>query len=167
MKDKSAASGAVRGHTVASGPTASPDASMLKKCLLFGIGGLAVMVVLAWILTDIHGVLSVVFGSVLVMAFFGLSLFAGHLAGKWMPSAVMGVYVLMYLVKVIGFAAVLFALGTPTWLNKPWFAIAAVVSVLLWQLAEVLAFRKIRFLIYDDEETAATTTDSKEAQDGR
>ena len=134
MKDSSAGHGAARGPAQASGPTVSPDASMLKMCLLTGGAGLLLMVLVAWIFSDVHGILSVVFGSVLVMVFFGLSLFAGHLAGKWMPQAVMGVYALMYLVKVIGFGAVLFTLGTPTWLNKPWFAIAAVVSVLLCRL---------------------------------
>ncbi len=68
-----------------------------------------------------------------------------------MPQAVMGIFVMTYFVKVVGFAAVLFALGTPTWLNKPWFAVAAVVCVLLWQATEVVIFSRQRFLLFDED----------------
>lgn len=150
MKDKGAPGGAVRGPFAASGPSASPSWNILKKCLL--VDGIAVvlMVLLAFFFTDSDGVLSVLFGSLLVMAFFGLSLLVGHIFGKRMPEAVMGIFVMTYFVKVVGFAAVLFALGTPTWLHKPWFAAAAVVCVLLWQATEVVIFSRQRFLIFDE-----------------
>ena len=146
MKDNSAA----RGHLTVSGPTESPSWNILKKCL--AVDGLAVivMVVAAFIFTDTDGVLSVLFGSALVIAFFGLSLLVGHLVSKKMPDAVMGIFVITYFVKVIGFAAVLFAMGTPGWLNKPWFAGAAVACVLVWQATEVVIFSKQRFLFFND-----------------
>ncbi len=146
MKDNSAA----RGHLTVSGPTESPSWNILKKCL--AVDGLAVivMVVAAFIFTDTDGVLSVLFGSALVIAFFGLSLLVGHLVSKKMPDAVMGIFVITYFVKVIGFAAVLFAMGTPGWLNKPWFAGAAVACVLIWQATEVVIFSKQRFLFFND-----------------
>ncbi|MHA7176639.1 hypothetical protein ACX80D_08290 [Arthrobacter sp. Sr24] len=139
---------------MASGPTASPSWNILKKCLLVDGVALIVMVVLAQIFTDIDGVISVVFGSLLVITFFGLSLLVGHLVGKRMPQAVMGTFVMTYFVKVVGFAAVLFALGTPTWLNKSWFAGAAVVAVLAWQACEVVIFSKQRFLVFDESAVA-------------
>ncbi|AIY01050.1 hypothetical protein ART_1451 [Arthrobacter sp. PAMC 25486] len=146
MKDNSAA----RGPLAASGPTESPSWNILKKCV--AVDGLAVivMVVLAFIFTDMDGVLSVLFGSLLVIAFFGLSLLVGHLFSKKMPEAVMGIFVMTYFVKVVGFAAVLFAMGTPGWLNKPWFAGAAVACVLIWQATEVVIFSKQRFLFFDE-----------------
>lgn len=150
MKDKSTGNGAAPGHVVAAGPSASPSWNILKKCLVVDGIALVAMVVLALIFTNSDGVLSVVFGSLLVMAFFGLSLLVGHIFSKRMPQAVMGIFVMTYFVKVVGFAAVLFALGTPTWLNKPWFAAAAVVCVLLWQATEVVIFSKQRFLLFDD-----------------
>ncbi|WP_207767446.1 hypothetical protein [Arthrobacter glacialis] len=164
MKDKGAQHSVARGHLVASGPTASPSWNILKRCLLVGGMALVVMVVVAFFFTNLDGVLSVLFGSLLVMAFFGLSLLVGHLASKKMPSAVMGVFVMTYFVKVVGFAAVLFALGTPTWLNKPWFAAAAVVSVLLWQATEVVIFSKQRFLFFD-EPAAVDPQDKNDAKD--
>lgn len=163
MKDNSA----VRGPLTASGPTESPSWNILKKCL--AIDGLAVtvMVVLAFIFTDMDGVLSVLFGSLLVITFFGLSLLVGHLFSKKMPEAVMGIFVMTYFVKVVGFAAVLFAMGTPGWLNKPWFAGAAVACVLIWQATEVVIFSKQRFLIFDEAAAPATSTgDSTPEPDG-
>lgn len=150
MKDKSARYSAARGALPASGPSASPSWNILKKCLLVVGIATAAMVVPAAIFTDSNGVPSVLFGSLLVMAFFGLSLLVGHISSKRMPSAVMGIFVMTYFVKVVGFAAVLFALGTPTWLNKPWFAGAAVAAVLLWQATEVVVFSKQRFLFFDE-----------------
>lgn len=164
MKDKSAVNGAARGQIPASGPSTSPSANILKKCLLVGVGGLVVMMVLALVFTDAHGVLSVVFGSLLVMAFFGLSLLVGHIVAKRKPKAVMNAFFLSYIVKVFGFAAVLLSLGVPTWLNKPWFAGAAVASVLLWQATEVVVFSKQRFLLFNEDAPGTTTRpgDSKD-----
>ncbi|WP_343317904.1 hypothetical protein AAFM46_11525 [Arthrobacter sp. TMP15] len=156
MKDKSARNGAVRAPLTASGPSASPSWNILKKCVFVDGIAVVIMVVLAFILTDPDGVLSVLFGSFLVIAFFGLSQLVGHLFSKRMPEAVMGIFVMTYFVKVVGFAAVLFALGTPTWLNKPWFAGAAVVCVLLWQATEVIIFSKQRFLIFGAPEQKVT-----------
>ena len=160
MKDKSAQHGAARGPLTASGPTASPSWNILKKCLLVGGIAVIIMVCLAFIFTDSDGVLSVLFGSLLVMVFFGLSLFVGHIFSQKMPSAVMGIFVMTYFVKVVGFAAVLFAMGTPGWLNKPWFAGAAVASVVLWQATEVVIFSKQRFLLFDDPAVEITSSEA-------
>ncbi|ALV45913.1 hypothetical protein MB46_10880 [Arthrobacter alpinus] len=158
MKDASANNSAERGPLTASGPTASPSWNILKKCLRVAGAAVVIMVVLAFIFTDVQGVLSVLFGALLVIVFFGLSLLVGHIVGKKMPSAVMGVFVMTYFVKVVGFAAVLYAMGTPGWLNKPWFAGAAVATVLLWQATEVVNFTKQRFLVFDESAAQPPTT---------
>ncbi|MBP2413888.1 ATP synthase protein I [Arthrobacter stackebrandtii] len=155
MKDNSALGGASNGHLPVSGPTESPSWNILKRCV--AVVGLAVVAMAgaAFIFTDGAGVLSVLFGSALVVAFFGLSLLAGHLFARKKPEAVMGVFVMTYFVKVLGFGAVLFYLGTPGWLNKPWFAGAAVACVLIWQATEVVIFSKQRFLFFNEVQTPA------------
>ena len=150
MKDKSAPRGAVRGPVGVSGPSATPWLNILKKCLLVAAAATAALAVAALIVTGWLGAGSVAFGSVVVVAFFGLSLLVGHLFSKRMPKAVMGIFMMTYIVKVLGFGAVLLALGTPTWLNKPWFAGAAVVSVLLWQATEVITFSRQRLQLFND-----------------
>ncbi len=155
MKDNSARTSAASGHLPVSGPTQSPSWNILKRCV--AVVGLAVVAMAgaAIIFTDGAGVVSVLFGSVLVMAFFGLSLLAGHLFARTRPEAVMGIFIMTYFVKVLGFGAVLFYLGTPGWLNRPWFAGAAVACVLIWQATEVVIFSKQRFLFFNDVQTPA------------
>ncbi len=165
MKDKSTPHGAAHEPLAVSGPTASPSWNILKKCLAVDGMAVVVMVVLAFIFTDVDGVLSVLFGSALVIAFFGLSLLVGHLVSAKMPDAVMGVFVMTYFVKVIGFAAVLFALGTPGWLNKPWFAGAGVAAVLIWQATEVVIFSRQRFLFFNDVPASAKSAQDSTAED--
>lgn len=164
MKDASANNSAAPGPLTASGPSASPSWNILKKCLLVDGALVIIMALLAFIFSDTHGVISVLFGSLLVIAFFGLSLLVGHLFSKRMPEAVMGIFVMTYFVKVVGFAAVMFALGTPAWLNKPWFAGAAVVAVLAWQATEIAIFSKQRFLLFD--ESAVVASSRGEVSDG-
>lgn len=156
MKDTRAHHGAEREPLTVSGPTASPSWNILKKCL--AVDGIAVVIlaVLAFIFADLNGVYSVLFGALLVMTFFGLSLLVGHLVSLRMPDAVMGTFVMTYFVKVVGFAAVLLAMGTPLWLNKPWFAGTAVVAVLLWQATEVVIFSRQRFLFFNELQTPAS-----------
>lgn len=155
MKDTSAHNSAERGPLTVSGPTASPSWNILKKCLAVDGIAVAVMAALAFIFSDVYGVYSVLFGAFVVMTFFGLSLLVGHVVSLRMPGAVMGAFVMTYFVKVVGFAAVLLALGTPTWLDKPWFAGAAVAAVLLWQATEVVIFSKQRFLFFDEPDAPA------------
>ncbi|PYI68689.1 hypothetical protein CVV68_05155 [Arthrobacter livingstonensis] len=150
MKDKRAPVGAVRGLVAASGPDATPWLNILKKCLLVAAAATAALAIGALIVTGWPGVGSVVFGSVVVVAFFGLSLLVGHIYGSKNPSGAIGVFMVTYLVKIVGFAAILFTLGTPTWLNGPWFATAGVVVVLLWQATEVVTFSRQRLQLYND-----------------
>jgi ATP synthase protein I len=48
---------------------------------------------------------------------------------------------------------VLFAIGSPEWLDGRWFLAGAVVTVVLWQAAEIYGFSKARLQLYNDPET--------------
>lgn len=163
MKDKSAPYSAAHEPLPVSGPSASPSWNILKKCLAFGGIAAVAMVVPAFIFTDVHGVISVLCGAAVVMVFFALSLFAAHVFGRSRPQAIMSIFFISYIVKVFGFSAVLFALAAPSWLNKPWFAGAAVASVLVWQATEVVIFSKQRLLLFDDSAPAVTAQEKPEA----
>lgn len=156
MKDKSAHSSAAQAPLAASGPTRSPSWNILKKCLQVGGIATAAMVLAAFIFTDKHGVLSVLCGSLVVIVFFAFSLLVAHVFGRNRPQAVMSIFFMSYLVKVIAFSAILFALGAPSWLNKPWFAGAAIAAVLVWQATEVVIFSKQRFLLFDDSGSSSS-----------
>ncbi|NVM94052.1 hypothetical protein G6034_03825 [Arthrobacter sp. AETb3-4] len=150
MKDKSAPHGEVRGPVQVAGPSATPWLNILNKCLLVAAAATVALAAAAFIVSGWSGAGSVVLGSVVVVAFFGLSLLVGHVYGRKNPSGAIGVFMVTYLVKVVGFAVVLFTLGAPTWLNGPWFAAAGVVVVLLWQGTEVVTFSRQRLQLYND-----------------
>ncbi len=134
----------------ASGPTSSP----WLKILAVSAAASAVLLILAsaaaWLLTGGNAAGSALLGGGLVIVFFGLSLLVGHIVGRRNPSGAIGMFVVTYVVKVVGFAAVLFALGQPAWLDGTWFFATAVGTVLVWQVAEIVAFSKTRYLLYDD-----------------
>jgi ATP synthase protein I len=89
--------------------------------------------------------------------FFAISLLIGHFVGRSNPSGAIGLFVATYVVKVVGFAVVLFVLGEPAWLHERWFLIGAVVSVVCWQAAEIYGFSKARLQIYNDPESTPRT----------
>jgi len=63
-----------------------------------------------------------------------------------------GAFIATYIIKVVGFGAALFVIGTPDWLERTWFFIAAVAAVVVWQAAEVFAFSRTRHQLYADPE---------------
>lgn len=135
-----------------SGPTKSLWLRLLILSSGAGLAGLVLAGIPAAILNGTGGVLSSTFGGLLVMAFFAISLLVGHFVGRNNPSGAIGVFVVTYFVKVVGFAVVLFVIGTPDWLHDRWFLIGAVACVVFWQAAEIYGFSKARFRIYDDPE---------------
>jgi ATP synthase protein I len=105
-----------------------------------------------------------VLGSALVVLFFAISLLIGHVVGRRNPSGAIGAFIATYVLKVVGFGAALFIIGTPDWLQTTWFFIAAVVSVVVWQITEVFTFSRVRYQIYDDPEDGRSSSAGKEAR---
>ncbi|MUK02041.1 hypothetical protein GM708_08890 [Vibrio cholerae] len=146
-----------------SGATASPWLRILARSSATGGGIAAVLAVAAALVTSPAAGLSVLFGAGLVIAFFGISLLIGHYAGRTNPSGALGLFAVTYAIKVVGFAAVLFVLGTPGWLDRTWFFAGALATVIAWQIAEVMAFAKLRTPLYDDAvEPAGASPDRPE-----
>lgn len=140
------------GHVGASGPTRSLWLNLLKRSAIASVSGLVLCAVPAGLLSGGSGAVSSLLGGLLVMLFFGISLLVGHFVGRSNPSGAIGMFVATYFIKVVGFAAVLFVVGTPDWLDGRWFVIGAVVAVVLWQAAEIQGFSKARLQIYNDPE---------------
>ncbi|MFE4198179.1 hypothetical protein ACFRJ9_20210 [Paenarthrobacter sp. NPDC056912] len=133
-----------------SGETSSLWLRLLFLSSAAALAGLAITGVVAAFMNGGLGALSAVFGGALVMLFFAISLLIGHFVGRNNPSGAIGLFVATYFVKVVGFAVILFVIGTPEWLNGRWFLIGAVVAVVLWQAAEIYGFSKARLQIYND-----------------
>lgn len=141
------------------GPTQSPWLRILGTCLRFTAAALVMMTAVAIASGGVAGAFSALYGAGVVVLFFGISLLIGHYAGRSNPSGAIGLFMAVYVLKVVGFAVVLFLMGTPDWLDRTWFFVAAVVVVVVWQTAEVFAFSKTRNLLYGPISGAVTTED--------
>jgi ATP synthase protein I len=133
-------------------PTASPWLRMLLSCLT--VTGILVVLLAAAaaVFAGWSGALSALFGAAVVVAFFSLSLLVGHFVGRRNPSGAIGAFMFTYLVKVVGFAALLIFLGAPAWLDRTWFFVTAVAGVLVWQATEVIVFSRTRHQLFSDPE---------------
>ncbi|MFC3299714.1 Uncharacterised protein [Arthrobacter agilis] len=137
-----------------SGATESPWLGILGRSAAAAGAVTVVLAAAAALSTSPAAALSVLFGAALVIAFFGISLLIGHYAGRTNPSGALGLFAVTYAIKVVGFAAVLFFLGTPGWLDRTWFFVGALAAVLAWQVAEVVAFSRLRTPLYGDRDEA-------------
>jgi ATP synthase protein I len=126
---------------------------LLAISSLAATAGLVLCSIVAVVIDGVAGALSSVWGGLMVMLFFGISLLVGHFVGRSNPSGAIGMFVATYFIKVVGFAVVLFLIGAPAWLHGRWFLIGAIVAVVLWQAAEIYGFSKARLQIYNDPET--------------
>ncbi|MCC3290569.1 MULTISPECIES: hypothetical protein [unclassified Arthrobacter] len=143
------------GYLTPSGPTKAPWLGILWKALAV-TGSAAVLAAAAAALTaDLFAAASSLLGWFVIAAFFGISLLVGHVVGRRNPSGAIGMFAVTYAIKVVGFAVILFGLGTPVWLHREWFALTAVGAVVLWQAAEIRAFSTTRHLIYNDADDSS------------
>ncbi len=146
----SQANGARAKQISASGPTEAPWLRILGTSLLWTGVPAAAAAAAALLGPGVSGAASVAAGWVLIALFFGLSLLVGHVVGRKNPSGAIGMFAVTYAVKVVGFAVALWSVGVPEWLERPWFAFAALGTVVIWQVAEIRAFSRTRQLIYSD-----------------
>ncbi|MET4061273.1 ATP synthase protein I [Arthrobacter sp. UYP6] len=147
----SPADGAQAGRPLtASGPTLNPWLGIFRYGMKWTGVFIGILAVAALVVAGISGAGSVLFGWALVIAFSGVSLLTVHVVGRDNPHGAMAMFALIYIVKVVVFAAVLIMIGRPDWLEAVWFFTAAIGTVVVWQVAEIRAFSRIRFQLYDD-----------------
>lgn len=148
----SPADGAQTGRPLAaSGPTSNPWLGIFATSLKGAGILLAVLAAASLIASGLPGLGSALFGWALIIAFSGVSLLIVHVVGRDNPHGAMAMFALIYLVKVVVFAAVLLLIGRPEWLDATWFFVSAIGTLVVWQVAEIRAFSRIRFQLYDDD----------------
>lgn len=158
----SPADGARTGRPLlASGPTVNPWLKVFRSGMQWTGLLAAGLVIVSLAVAGMSGAGSVLFGWALVIAFSGVSLLIVHVVGRDNPHGAMAMFALIYIVKVVVFAAVLFLIGRPAWLEATWFFTAALATVVVWQVAEIRAFSRIRFQLYDDAPGEETSVKGK------
>ncbi|WFR83021.1 hypothetical protein [Arthrobacter sp. Y-9] len=146
---------ASRRRTTTAGDPGSLWLRLLALSSAAAAAGLLVTAVIAAVLNGGLGALSVLCGGALVIVFFGISLLAGHFVGRNNPSGAVGLMAALYFVKVVVFGVVFLVFRAPAWLHGRWFVTAAVVTVILWQIAELYGFSRARLLIFNERSQAA------------
>lgn len=111
-----------------------------------------ILAIVAWLATSPAAAGSVAFAAVVVIAFFAISLLAGHFVGRRNPAGAIGMFAVVYLIKIVGFAALLIWIGTPDWIDPPWFGATGIVTVVVWQAVELWGFSRVRLQIFNDPE---------------
>ncbi|MEE1620851.1 hypothetical protein ACQ3I4_03750 [Zafaria sp. Z1313] len=147
----------------ASGETPQPWLGMLRRCSLVGAALTVLVAVVAAIAAGPAAVPSVLAGAALVVVFFGITLVIGHVVGRRNPSAALSAFVVGYVVKVVGFGALVFGLGVPSWIDGTWFLVSAVAMVVVWQATEMVVFSRQRFQLYADPEPETSPGGSRGA----
>ncbi|MBG6083639.1 hypothetical protein [Zhihengliuella flava] len=138
----------------AAGETTQPWLRLLRASALVITIATVAAILPAGLISGLNAVYSVLAAAALVVVFFGITLLIGHFVGLRHPRAALGAFMAGYLVKVVGFGAVVFLMGTPDWLVREWFLGAAVGAVIVWQATEMVVFSRFRFQLYDDGASA-------------
>ena len=128
----------------------SPARSMLWTALLLSAISVPVLTLVAWWWRGSDGALSALVGAVVVVAFFVV----GHLAVRTIIAGEPGLSIaaafVVYLGQLIALVAVFLVLRRAGWVDGRALAAAAVVQTVVWQVGQVVGFRRARHEIYPD-----------------
>ncbi|HEU5144062.1 MAG TPA: hypothetical protein VFT81_02720 [Dermatophilaceae bacterium] len=128
----------------------SPASSMLRTSLLFSAASLPVVVLVAWLVRGGTGALSALVGVLVAVAFFTV----GHVGVRAVVAgepalSIAGAFV-VYLGQLIALVAAFLFLRRAGWVDGPPFAAAVIAQTLVWQVGQVVGFRRGRHEIYPD-----------------
>ena len=128
----------------------SPTRSMLLTSLWFSAASVPAIALGAWLLRGPNGLSSALVGAVVAVAFFvvgGLGVRA-VVAGE--PGLSIAGALVVYIGQLIALVAVLLVLRGADWLDGKAFAAAAIIQTLVWQVGQVVGFRRGRHEVYPD-----------------
>ncbi len=91
---------------------------------------------------------SVAAGGGVVIALSFISLAVVDLADRYMPNQTLLFFIAAYALKLMVAAGLFVTVPIPEWIFPVWAAMSALAVLLVWQVALVLSFRKLRFPIF-------------------
>lgn len=128
----------------------SPARSMLRTSLVLSAAAAIAIVPLAGLLRGGAGALSALTAAGIVAAFFTV----GHVGVKAVVSGEVGLSMagafVVYLGQLIALVFILLVLRRAGWVDGPTFAVVAIIQTLVWQVGQVIGFRRGRHEIYPD-----------------
>lgn len=137
----------------------SSDARILRGAAIpTGLVGVAAVLV-SLLLAGPKGGLGAASGSLIVIVFFAISVFAVSYASKISPQTMMLAAMLSYTVKLLGLVLLLAALDDVAMWNPKAFAWTVIALTLTWIAAEIRVFTKVKMLYVDPADAPGDQVD--------
>ena len=111
----------------------------------------AVCVVVCAALGGAKGLYSALIGVAIVTAFFGISVLVVGRAARISPHVMMAAAMISYIVKIIGFAIVMIALGKSAAIDGRMLGFTAIICILAWSAAEVVTAIRLKLPYVDPD----------------
>jgi hypothetical protein len=123
---------------------------MLRTSLVLAAASVPVIAVVAWLWRGQTGGLSALVGALVVVGFFVIGHFGVRAVVAGEPGlSIAGAFV-VYLGQLITLGAVFLVLRQAGWVDGRAFAVGAIVQTVVWQVGQVVGFRRGRHEIYPD-----------------
>ena len=128
----------------------SPARSMLRTSLALSAASVPLIGLVAFLWRGQTGALSALVGALVVVGFFVVGHFGVRVVVAGEPGlSIAGAFV-VYFGQLITLVAVFLVLRRAGWLDGRAFAAAAILQTLVWQVGQVVGFRRGRHEIYPD-----------------
>ena len=111
----------------------------------------AVCVVVCAALGGAKGLYGALIGVAIVTAFFGISVLVVGRAAKISPHVMMAAAMISYVIKIIGFAIVMIALGKSAAIDGRMLGFTAIICILAWSAAEVVTAIRLKLPYVDPD----------------
>lgn len=140
-----------------------PFAAMLRAGLISTVIALPVIVIVFWVARGTDGGLAAAIGALVAIAFFAAGLLVMQRITNDNPMTVMAGALAVYLGQVIFLGIVILSLGSADWVDGVAFGVAVLAVALIWQVAQVFAFMRLRQPVYDEPADAPDDSSTGEA----
>lgn len=135
----------------AGGPVpVSPFAAMLRGAMIPMACTTPVIVVGFWVTRHTRGGLAALLGVCVAVVFFASGLYVMKRVTNANPISVLVGALAVYLGQVIFLGLVIVSLSSADWLDGKAFGLSILAVALVWQLAQVWAFIRLRKPVYDE-----------------
>lgn len=141
----------------------APERALFRASVLPTAAAGVVVATVAALRAGVPGVYGAVFGTAVVMAFFGIGLLVSRAVARIAPELVMGIALLTYALKILALGGLLVAFRETSAFSTSAFAAAVLVATVVWLAAQVRAFTRLP-LLYVEPDPGLETASHPDAQ---
>ena len=154
-------------HSRPAGPAHPPPFAAMLRATLAPMAVTAPLIVLGfWVTGQARGGLAALLGVVVAVAFFASGLYVMKRVTNANPISVLAGALAVYLGQVIFLGLVIASLSGADWLDGQAFGLSVLAVALVWQVAQVVAFVRLRKPVYDEPADGAADGPTDRAADG-